>query len=135
WVAFSAAGAGGWQGAHSAAIKRDGSLWVWGNWRGRKLPKGIADPTDTNLFSRPTRLGTDSDWVRVACGNAHGVALKSDGTLWIWGTETGGRLPDVAMPASGALIAQVGSDRNWVYAAIDGVGMGSEVTLNAIKSD
>jgi alpha-tubulin suppressor-like RCC1 family protein len=135
WVAFSAAGAGGWQGAHSAAIKRDGSLWVWGNWRGRKLPKGIADPANTNLLSRPTRLGTEADWVRVACGNAHGVALKSDGTLWIWGTETGGRLPDVAMPALGTLVAQVGSDRDWVYAAIDGVGMGSEVTLNAIKSD
>jgi alpha-tubulin suppressor-like RCC1 family protein len=134
WVAFSAAGAG-WHGAHSAAIKRDGSLWVWGNWRGRRLPKGIADPTDTNLLSRPIRLGTDADWVRVACGNNHGVALKSDGTLWIWGTETGGRLPDVAMPAAGALVAQVGSDRNWVYVAIDGVGMGSEDTLHGIKSD
>jgi alpha-tubulin suppressor-like RCC1 family protein len=134
WVAFSAGGAG-WHGGHSAAIKRDGSLWTWGNWRGRTLSKGIADPADTNLLSRPTRLGTDSNWMRVACGNSHGVALKSDGTLWIWGTETSVRLPGLTLPGSDALVVQVGADRDWVAATLDGVGLGSDDTLHALKTD
>ncbi|MDB6037646.1 MAG: copper amine oxidase domain protein, partial [Verrucomicrobiales bacterium] len=134
WVAFSAGGAG-WRGAQSAAIRRDGSLWVWGNWKRIKLPKGIANPTDTNLFNRPTRLGLDTDWVRVACGNDFGVALKSVGTLWTWGTGAPDRLSEIKIPATGAPIAQIGSDRDWVNVVAEGNGLGGETTIHALKTD
>ena len=132
WVAFSAGGVG-WRGARSAAIKRDGSLWVWGNWKAIQLAKGIANPADTNLFSRPVRLGLDSDWVRVVCGNDLCVALKSEGTLWVWGAGAT-NLAGLVMPAPRAPVAQIGSDRDWINVVADGHGLGSETILHALKT-
>jgi hypothetical protein len=37
-------------------------------------------------------IGTDADWVSVAAGAAHSLAIKSDGTLWAWGWNFYGQL-------------------------------------------
>ena len=42
----------------------------------------------------PTRIGAANDWVAVACGAAHTVALKSDGSLYAWGYNYYGQLGD-----------------------------------------
>jgi hypothetical protein len=54
----------------------DGSLWCW----------GATDPPRTSLVEEPTeapqRIGTASDWYRVAASCLHALALKTDGTIW-----------------------------------------------------
>jgi len=72
--------------AHSLALKRDGSLWGWGNNKHGQLGLGDRDDRD-----RPARIGGDSDWA-VAAVSAHTLALKRDGSLWAWGFNYNGQL-------------------------------------------
>ena len=53
----------------------DGSLWCWGQ-PGRGLP--------STGGSVPERMGTNSDWVRVAVAPDGCVGLRADGTIWQW---------------------------------------------------
>lgn len=72
---------------HTLAIRKDGSLWVWGQNTNGQL--GLDDTKDRHV---PTRLGTDTNWVAVAAGADHSLALKADGTLWAWGYNYYGEL-------------------------------------------
>ena len=73
----------------SFAVKRDGTLWAWGqNSYGR-----LGDGTNANRFS-PVQIAGLSGMVAVAAGDNHTVALKSDGTLYAWGYNGNGRLGD-----------------------------------------
>lgn len=72
------------------AIKTDGSLWTWGDNSWGQL--GIANNYPTVPF--PYRVGTQNDWQAIDHGNAHTLALKTDGTLWAWGHNNLGQLGD-----------------------------------------
>jgi len=73
----------------SAAIKTNGTLWTWGYNTNGQL--GLGD-TATRLY--PTQVGSDTNWNNVSCGNAapFAIATKTDGTLWLWGTNSYGQL-------------------------------------------
>src|SRR5690606_17477954 len=69
----------------------------------------------------------DTNWVAVAGGNSHSVALRSDGSLWVAGDNGYGQL---GISGSQHLTFQrVGSDDDWVA-----IGVGDYYTL-AIKAD
>ncbi|MCL1975567.1 MAG: Ig-like domain-containing protein [Firmicutes bacterium] len=93
---------------HVMAITTTGSLWGWGvNTFGQ-----LGDGSYGNFRLLPCRIGTDSDWVAVAPGLYHTLALKKDGSLWAWGRNNNGQLGD------GTLIdrltpVQIGTDTNW----------------------
>lgn len=65
-------------------IKRDGSLWHGDQ-------------------SGWTRVGSSTDWTAVAPGDSHVLALRSDGSLWAWGLDEGGRLGEGPRTAFGLL--------------------------------
>ncbi len=78
-------------GGEICAIKTGGTLWCWGNENilGNGKPPAY-DPT-TNLVAtatRPTQIGSDTDWSTVVTdGRFENVscATKTDGSLWCWG--------------------------------------------------
>ena len=72
-----------------AAIKTDGTLWVWGfNYYGN-----IGDNTITARRITPvTTFAGGTNWKQVAGGYAHFAAIKTDGTLWTWGYNNEGQL-------------------------------------------
>jgi alpha-tubulin suppressor-like RCC1 family protein len=74
---------------HTAAIKTDGTLWTWGkNYSGQ-----IGDDTYENSRYTPvTTFGGGTNWKQVECGGNHTAAIKTDGTLWVWGSNTFGQL-------------------------------------------
>ncbi len=73
-------------GAHSLALKIDGTVWAWGeNGKGQL---GIGTNTNAN---QPYTTQIDHVVV-IAAGGAHSLALKSDGTVWVWGENDDGQL-------------------------------------------
>lgn len=70
----------------TAAIKSDGSLWTWGNnSRGQLGNDGVGDGGTAWYFHQTTPLKVLDDVVAVSCGDYHAAAIKTDGSLWIWG--------------------------------------------------
>lgn len=65
-------------GDHTAAIKRDGSLWIWGYYYGTS-PKYMPEKVIENV-------------VAVSTGSSHFAVVKSDGTLWVWGDNNSAQI-------------------------------------------
>jgi alpha-tubulin suppressor-like RCC1 family protein len=73
---------------HTAAIKTDGTLWIWGNGSFGQL--GTNDVTTRSI--PVTTFAGGTNWKQVSAGNTHTAAIKTDGTLWTWGYGGSGRL-------------------------------------------
>ena len=72
----------------TAAIKTDGTLWTWGGGGSGRL----GDNTTTNKLTPVTTFAGGTNWKQVSVGNAQCAAIKTDGTLWTWGSGSNGRL-------------------------------------------
>ena len=75
------------------ASKTDGTLWSWGyNYFGQL---GHNQTANSN-YSSPTQIGSGTDWngaqYTFKSGRIFTGALKTNGTLWIWGQNDGGKL-------------------------------------------
>ena len=75
--------------SHTAAIKTDGTLWTWGTATSRQLGNGSISGTRSTPV---TTFAGGTNWNQVSCGALHTAAIKTDGTLWTWGTVTSGQL-------------------------------------------
>ena len=78
----------------SAAIKTDGTLWTWGaNFSG---VLGLGDATIPPVYnnrSSPVQVGALTTWSQISAnGGGHMLAVKTDGTLWAWGSGYFGNL-------------------------------------------
>jgi alpha-tubulin suppressor-like RCC1 family protein len=65
-------------------LASDGSLWSWGEERSGWPVLGLEKTNIQNTVSL-RRIGNETDWVNIAVGDSHSLAIKSDGTLWAWG--------------------------------------------------
>ena len=105
----------------SLALKKDGTLWSWG--RNQEGGLGLNDRTER---SSPTQVGTDTDWDVVNANKAdsnmisHGI--KTDGTLWVWGTSYYGRLGLGPSPTSYSSPVQLPGTWSMTSLGSDSVG-------------
>jgi len=77
--------------AHSLALRDDGTLWAWGNGQvGRLGIGGTANQLTPAQVDVPG--GIPYYWTAISAGDSHSLALRSDGTLWAWGSGGAGRL-------------------------------------------
>src|SRR3989344_5651709 len=100
---FNAVSAGGTQ---SMALKSsDGSVWTWGLGTSGQLGDG------GNFVSRssPVSVVGAHSFVKIAMGILSGYALKTDGSIWAWGTRADGRLGDNTDSFVASPVAVVGS--------------------------
>ncbi len=78
---------------HTAAIKSDGSLWVCGNNDHGQIGDGTASTLDALTVvvdrSKYSPVKIMDSVMAVSAGSFHTMAIKSDGSLWSWGSLTG----------------------------------------------
>lgn len=74
-------------GSHTAAITKDGSLYMWGSNNYGQLGNG--DPEDAD---RATPVKIMNDVASVSLGWMCSAAIKKDGSLWTWGGNGEGQL-------------------------------------------
>tara|TARA_R100000664_G_scaffold20125_1_gene29342 strand:+ start:684 stop:2036 length:1353 start_codon:yes stop_codon:yes gene_type:complete len=70
------------------ALKTDGTMWVWG----RNYQGWLGLNQASTSKSSPTQVGNPGDTAWRNVGDGGRSAIKTDGTLWVWGDGTMGRL-------------------------------------------
>ena len=98
WVTVDAGG------YYCVGLKKDGSLWAWGDNRYGQMGQGTR-----NHELLPVRIGEETDWAAVCAGVHHVLATKRDGTVWAWGLNEYQTIPvtvkvrDVRTPVAAEL--------------------------------
>ena len=94
------------------AIKTDGTLWGWGRNLYGELGTG-----NTTSYSSPVQIGALTNWSKISGSlgypDAHFVAIKTDGTLWCWGSNAVGALGDGTTTARSSPV-QIGALTTWL---------------------
>ena len=85
-------------GQHSLALRKDGTVYAWGgNWNGQ-LGNGKVGKKSHSAVPQPV-VGPDGKGVLtgivdIAAGGLHSVAVASDGTVYAWGYNGTGQVPE-----------------------------------------
>ncbi|NBD22977.1 RCC1 domain-containing protein [Paenibacillus glycinis] len=136
-------------GGHTLALKKEGTVWAWGNNAYGQLGYG----SSSEGSKMPVQVQGLDSVIAISAGSEHSLALKSDGTVWAWGSNASGQLGDgstmfkssspvqVANLSSAVAIA-AGIDHNlavlsdgtvwaWGANAFGSLGDGSRIDRNA----
>lgn len=95
---------------HTASIKIDGTLWVWGS----NLGGALALDSTTPRSSPVQTIAAATNWVDVSAGNIMTLALKRDGTLWSWGFNSAGQLGDNSTTNKSSPVQTISGGTNWI---------------------
>ena len=127
WKQVSAAG------QHTAAIKTDGTLWVWGS----NSYAQLGGNTSVSRSTPVTTFAGGTNWKQVSAAGSSVAAIKTDGTLWTWGRAIDGQLGNnLGRPGVGIGVARstpvttFAGGTNWKQ-----VSCGSNDSVAAIKTD
>ena len=107
---------------------RDGNLWIFG-WQ---VSGAMGNGQISDIASTPvTTFGGGSNWKKVpstgGSTDSQG-AIKTDGTLWIWGFNSNSELPNNASGDRSTPVTSFSGGNNW-----KSVSVGANAT--AIKTD
>jgi alpha-tubulin suppressor-like RCC1 family protein len=89
--------------SHSAMYSQNHKGFSWGNDEYGQLGNG-------DTFS-PRQIGATTNWASVSSGETHTLAIKSEGSLWAWGS--GGVLGDGTQTRRYSPV-QIGTETDWV---------------------
>lgn len=94
---------------HTLAIKTDGTLWTWGS----NVCGVLGTGNTINRSSPGTTAGCGRNWYTVSSEWNHNLAIKTDGTLWSWGSNTCGQLGDGTTINKSSPVTTAGGGTNW----------------------
>ena len=87
----------------------NGTLWAWG----RNTVGRLGDNTTINKSSPVSVVGGFTDWCQVSAGTYAFFAIRSNGTLWSWGSGACGALGDNTTTNKSSPVSVVGGFTDW----------------------
>ncbi|MFU8803770.1 MAG: EGF domain-containing protein [Bradymonadaceae bacterium] len=78
--------------SHTCAIRGGGELWCWGDNALGQLGQGSILLENPTLFPQPRRVESATDWTAVAASANFTCGIRTDDTLWCWGSDRDGQL-------------------------------------------
>ncbi len=103
---------GCWIGFDQRLLRSDapaGEIWTWGlNSVGQ-----LGDNSTVNRSSPVSVVGGFTDWCQVAAGCESSSAIRLNGSLWMWGSGTGGQLGDNTTISKLSPVSVVGGYTDW----------------------
>ena len=114
---------------HVACVKTDGTLWLWGNNGGGEL----GNNTTVRRSSPVQTVAGGTNWSQAACSSSLSAAIKSDGTLWLWGVNSFGQLGDNTTVSRSSPVQTIARGSTWKQVAC--CGSGSTIQTACVKSD
>src|SRR4051794_19863870 len=88
---------------HTVAVRQDGTVWAWGS----DLSGGLGNGAPNTNSAIPVQVSGLTGVRQVAAGQYHSLAVKSDGTVWAWGSDSAGQLGNDASFVSQSAPVQV----------------------------
>jgi len=97
--------------AGAIGLKTDNSLWTWGY-----NILGTLGTNNTTTFSSPVQIfprevGLDG-WKSISATNNHTLAIRTDGTLWTWGSNAQNQLGIIDTNSRSSAV-RIGFDSDW----------------------
>ena len=108
---------------HTAGIKSDNTLWVWGYDDVGQLGINSSGTRETPVQT----VAAGTNWKQVDCGHKFTAAIKTDGTLWTWGRNNQGQLGNGTTTNNPSPVQIAGTTWKLVSAGFESTG--------AIKTD
>jgi alpha-tubulin suppressor-like RCC1 family protein len=110
---------------HTCALRSDATLWCWGaNYMGQ-----VGDgPSFNGPIWEPFESEPGTSWSAVSASDGHTCGIRTDGSLWCWGSNNIGQLGNGTTDASSAM-EQVASP--WTWTAVSA----NRYTTCAVRSD
>jgi alpha-tubulin suppressor-like RCC1 family protein len=96
-------------GYNTAAIKTDGTLWIWG----QGLVGALGNASLANALTPVTTFSGGTNWKQVSAGRQSMAAIKTDGTLWMWGRGIYGRLGNAQQSDRSTPVTTFSGGTNW----------------------
>ena len=117
------------------AIKSDSTVWAWGDNDRGQLGDNTGVSKTTPVQVRGTGgVGYLTGIIAVSAGGGHSHALKSDGTVWSWGVNTGGLLGDGTTTQRNAPVQVLGTGGTGFLTDIMAIDAGFQHN-SALRSD
>jgi len=111
---------------HTAAVRQNGTLWAWG----RNNYGQLGDGTLTSSRLSPVSVvGGFTNWCQVSAGFNHTAAVRTNGTLWAWGSNGNGRLGNGTTTNRSSPVSVVGGFTDWCQVSA-GCGFTAAVRQN-----
>ena len=101
---------------HTVAIKTDGSLWACGYNNYGQLGDGTTTQRNISVQVKENASVSFEDVKAVFAGGSHTVAIKNNGTLWAWGSNSYGQLGD-GTTTNRSYPVQIKPDTTWKTAS------------------
>lgn len=74
------------------ALKADGTVWGWGTNLSGQLGNGSTAMSQTLPMQVGVGVAGFNNIIAISAGESHAMALKSDGTVWVWGSNAFGQI-------------------------------------------
>ena len=123
--------AGDWKkvecgGEITGGIKTDGTLWMWGS---NFYYGGLGNGTNTFSNVPVQTVSAGNNWKELSVGGNSVGAIKTDGTLWVWGRNNFGQLGLNDTTPRSSPNQTVAGGTNWKQVSV------SPFIAGAIKTD